>query len=165
MTKEICKPFRGTRAECLVLLLLVPLATFGFAACGDDGEGPSDGSAGSEATASASDGATEAAGDAFGLRGDTLVVELSDFDIEIPDTIPAGELYVIARNVGVEDHNLEIKRGDELFWAFDRDIGPQQTQEAVLDLEPGRYSVLCTVSGHDGRGMVTRLTVVDRPET
>lgn len=109
--------------------------------------------------------AEETSNDGPGLRGDTLEVHLADFDIAVPDTIPSGELYVIARNVGVEDHNFEIRRDDEVLWEFERVIGPQQTQEAVLNLEPGEYSVLCTVSGHDGRGMATRVTVVERPET
>lgn len=92
------------------------------------------------------------------------MVDLGDFYIEIPDRLPAGELHVVARNRGVEDHNLEITRGSELLWDFDQVIGPGQTQEAVLELEPGEYRVVCTVSSHDGRGMTVPVTVVGNPE-
>lgn len=138
----------------MLVALLLALFVFGAAACG----GGEDGGGDEQATA-------ERDSNGPGLRGDTLVVELGDFYIEIPDTLPAGELHVVARNRGVEDHNLEIIRDSELLWEFDQVIGPGRTQQAVLDLEPGEYRVVCTVSGHDGRGMTTRVTVVEGPET
>jgi hypothetical protein len=143
------KPLYGVRfawARLAVLALLVA----GLAACGGSGDG----------SASARELAGPG-GQASGLHGDTLSVDLADFYFVLPDTLPAGDLHLIARNVGVEYHNFEVYQDGELLWSFDSDVPPMRTAEAVLSLEPGDYFVSCAVGSHESQGMFTFLTVVD----
>jgi hypothetical protein len=148
MNMQLSPRDSGPRALARLALLVVLLA--GPAACGGSGSGSAN------AREAAGPGGTPA-----GLHGDTLVVNLDDFYFLVPDTLPAGDLVLVARNVGVEYHNFEVYRDEELIWSFDSDVPPLRTEEAILSLEPGEYSLLCTVSGHDGKGMFARLTVVE----
>jgi len=139
---------RGMGPRTLTRLAMLAVLFAGPAACGGSGSGSAN--------------AREAAGvTSAGLHGDTLVVNLDDFYFLVPDTLPAGDLILVARNVGVEYHNFEVYRDEELIWSFDSDVPPLRTEEAILSLEPGEYSLLCTVSGHDGKGMFAHLTVVE----
>lgn len=63
------------------------------------------------------------------------------------------------RNAGSEEHNFEILVDDSLLWSFDNPLNPAQERSLDVVLEPGEYDVLCTVSGHEGRGMQALLTV------
>ncbi|MDX1567107.1 MAG: hypothetical protein R3223_04850 [Longimicrobiales bacterium] len=94
------------------------------------------------------------------LRGDTVLVSMDEYFIELPDTVPAGSLHFRVRNAGFEEHNFEILRNDTLLWAFDNPLNPAQSGVLDVTLEPGEYAILCTVSGHEGRGMQEVLTVI-----
>lgn len=102
-----------------------------------------------------------AAGPGPGLRGDTVEVHMDEYTIEMPSALPPGELVFVVRNRGFEEHNLEIMHDGELLWEFDRPLNPGAVQRATVALEPGDYRVVCTVSGHDGRGMALDLVVGD----
>lgn len=85
---------------------------------------------------------------------------MDEYFIELPDTVPAGSLHFRVRNAGFEEHNFEILRNDSLLWAFDNPLNPAQSGVLDVTLEPGEYDILCTVSGHEGRGMQEVLTVI-----
>ena len=90
-----------------------------------------------------------------------LVVFLSEYTIDMPLVIDAGEQTIAVTNLGVESHNLLIRRPDsrDVLWQTDGNVEPNQTIESVLDLPPGSYLAECTFAGHDTRGMFVRLEV------
>ena len=87
----------------------------------------------------------------------TQEVHLIEYQIHMPQSVPAGRIAFNVENGGKEDHAFEIegngvhqqttvlKRGD--------------TTALEVNLPPGTYTVYCPVDGHRGKGMETRLVV------
>jgi hypothetical protein len=87
----------------------------------------------------------------------TQEVHLIEYQIHMPNTLPAGRLAFNVENGGKEDHAFEIegngvhqqttvlKRGD--------------TTALEVTLPPGTYTVYCPVDGHKDKGMRTTVTV------
>jgi hypothetical protein len=114
-----------------------------------------------------------------------VVVEGGDFFFEAPATIDAGLTRFRLANVGAEFHHLQLvkledgRTAEELLerigagelsppWASyvggPNSPMPGGHTEAVLDLEPGEYAMLCIIPSPDGvphvmKGMVRMLTV------
>ena len=129
------------------------------AACGG-GEGD-----GADESADTASGPAQVAEEPRGperMRGDTVVVEMDEYVIDAPDTLPAGRLVLEVRNMGFEEHNLEVHR-DSLLFESGRPLNPRETRLMEVVLDPGPHRLVCTVSGHEGRGMTRPLTVVEGP--
>jgi uncharacterized cupredoxin-like copper-binding protein len=87
----------------------------------------------------------------------TQEVHLIEYQIHMPQSLPAGRLAFNVENGGKEDHAFEIegngvhqqttvlKRGD--------------TTALEVNLAPGTYTVYCPVDGHKDKGMKTTLVV------
>jgi uncharacterized cupredoxin-like copper-binding protein len=87
----------------------------------------------------------------------TQEVHLIEYQIHMPQSVPAGRLAFNVENGGKEDHAFEIegngvhqqttvlKRGD--------------TTALEVNLKPGTYTVYCPVDGHKDKGMRTTLVV------
>lgn len=134
---------------------LVALAALVVAACGDGGEnGAVEAGEAAADTAAAAEADTVGASDSRGgrrVRGDTVVIGMDEYLIDVPRTLPPGSLVFRVENLGFEEHNLEVHR-DSLLWDL-RPLNPRETGFLDVALEPGRYRLICTVSGHEGRGM------------
>ena len=111
------------------------------------------------------------------LGEQTVPVEVRDFAIEAPRVVPAGDVEIRVSNGGPDTHELILLRGgqklslraDDL--TLDEDAlkprivstleddhpGPQRVWH--LHLAPGRYVLVCNMSGHYLGGMHTELTV------
>jgi hypothetical protein len=132
------------------------LATAG-AGCTADGEG----------RAEAADMATSTPprpanlGPTLHIRGDTVELKMDEYIFGFPsDTLPAGRVVFQIQNLGFEGHNLEIHRGDSLIVKLEHDMSPAETQFLEVTLEPGDYEFICTVAGHDGKGMRETITFI-----
>lgn len=87
----------------------------------------------------------------------TQEVHLIEYEIHMPETVPAGRVAFNVENGGKEDHAFEIegngvhqqtqvlKRGD--------------TTALEVNLTPGTYTIYCPVDGHKGKGMRKTVTV------
>jgi uncharacterized cupredoxin-like copper-binding protein len=87
----------------------------------------------------------------------TQEVHLIEYQIHLPQSVPAGRIAFNVENGGKEDHAFEIegngvhqqttvlKRGD--------------TTALEVNLPPGTYTVYCPVDGHRGKGMEGKLVV------
>jgi plastocyanin len=78
-------------------------------------------------------------------------------------TVKRGQT-IEARNVGSLSHNLTIERGPDpkketKKLAGTPTFGPGSTEKVTVSLDPGKYALVCTVSGHRQLGMVGTLTV------
>ena len=82
--------------------------------------------------------------------------------------VTAGRITLVARNTGRLTHNLVVVQ-------FDRPLGdeeekqygeptktlfPGQTASTAVNLEPGKYRLICTISNHDNVGQYAELKVV-----
>jgi manganese oxidase len=90
--------------------------------------------------------------------GQTITAGLSEYKVELSSAQVTPNSTITVTNAGTMTHNLGIKGTD----LVTPDIPPGGS--ATLDLsslEPGSYTVICTIAGHEAAGMKTRLTISD----
>jgi uncharacterized cupredoxin-like copper-binding protein len=92
--------------------------------------------------------------------------------------MPAGDVVLSVRNRGPDDHELLVVRapegepplradgmtvdeeglGSALIGTLEPD-DPRKVRELRVDLQPGRYELICNMAGHYFGGMETEVTV------
>lgn len=85
-------------------------------------------------------------------------VQLTEYEIQMPDSLPAGRATFQITNAGKENHNFAIE-GPGIASKLTSDLTRGDTQEITLDLVRGTYTVYCPVDGHRGKGMQRTLVV------
>jgi uncharacterized cupredoxin-like copper-binding protein len=90
--------------------------------------------------------------------GSTVDVTLTEFNIDMPQTLPAGPTTFVVKNAGAANHNFEIQ-GQGIDQVFPSNLAPGETQTMQVDLKAGMYRVWCPVGSHAARGMDMQLTV------
>lgn len=153
---------RATRSWLLAVTSLL-VATVG---CGDDGDTSIDVSDGDGAAVSGDEEVPV-------LRA---VAGVEEYRFDIPDTVPAGPMRLTLANRGQEPHHAQVFRLDDDTTIDDLDAavargepaalldvgsflggtglvspGQESRADAVVELEPGRYALLCFVP--DPRGV------------
>lgn len=94
------------------------------------------------------------------LGANFVDVELDDFEIRMPESIPAGETVFMIENVGSVEHSFRIE-GRGIEEELDEDLDPGESARLEVDLAPGTYEVTCPEENHDDLGMRLELTVTD----
>lgn len=99
------------------------------------------------------------------VRDDTVRVFLSEYMIDMPAVLDAGDRVLVIRNDGVEDHNLRIAvpGADSAVWATDGNVLPGDRVVGRVRLAPGSYIAMCDFAGHNTRGMFVQLDVRETP--
>jgi glucose/arabinose dehydrogenase len=93
------------------------------------------------------------------MLGANLVdVELDEWVIVMPETIPAGETVFVISNAGVFVHNFRIQ-GEGIDETLPDDLQPGDSARLEVSLEPGTYRVTCPVLNHAALGMRLELEV------
>jgi len=109
-------------------------------------------------------------------ESDVTVSLRDDAIVAIPATADAGSITFEATNDGTTTHELEVFGGnaDPSSLGIENDeavtdgltlldeaeeITPGSTKTFTVDLDPGRYVLMCNLPGHFANGMVTTLTV------
>jgi plastocyanin len=87
-------------------------------------------------------------------------VSLNEFEIRMPDEIPAGETTFAITNTGSLAHSFAISGGD-VEASLDAPLAPGASATLTVDLPVGEYEVICPVANHAELGMTTTLTVVE----
>jgi len=87
-----------------------------------------------------------------------IQVQLIEYEIRIPDTLPAGHQTFHVANAGKMNHNFAIE-GNGIATKLPSDLLRGDTADIAVDLTPGTYVVYCPVDKHRGRGMERRVTV------
>jgi uncharacterized cupredoxin-like copper-binding protein len=88
----------------------------------------------------------------------TVDVTLTEFKIDMPQTLPAGPTTFVVKNAGTAIHNFEIQ-GQGIDQVFPSNLAAGDTQSMEVDLKAGTYRVWCPVDAHADRGMELQLTV------
>lgn len=97
------------------------------------------------------------------VEANEVEVVLSEFKIEMEDSISAGETTFVIRNAGTVEHGFEIE-GNGIEKMLETNLAPGAEQTLTVNLEPGTYEIYCPVEDHDERGMSLQLTVTsDKP--
>jgi uncharacterized cupredoxin-like copper-binding protein len=96
-------------------------------------------------------------------------VRLDEYRV-LPEHIEvrAGRITLVARNTGRLTHNLAVVQferplGDEeekQYGEPTKTLFPGQTAQTTVDLEPGKYRLVCTIANHDNLGQYAELKVV-----
>jgi len=94
------------------------------------------------------------------LGANFVDVELDEWVILMPETIPAGETVFMISNVGVDVHNVRIQ-GQGIDVSLPTDLQPGASARLEVALEQGTYQVTCPVLNHAALGMRLELTVTD----
>ncbi|HEV7572963.1 MAG TPA: hypothetical protein VGQ21_15800 [Thermoanaerobaculia bacterium] len=86
-------------------------------------------------------------------------VQLTEYEIRMPDSLTAGPQHFRIANGGKQTHNFVIEGGG-ISQKLASDLTRGDTAEIVVTLPAGTYTVYCPVDGHRGKGM--RRTIVVR---
>lgn len=90
--------------------------------------------------------------------GNSVEVDLSEFAITMPDTLPAGPTTFMISNTGDVKHNFEIE-GQGIEKKLSMNLKSGESKTLKVDLEPGTYTVYCPVGEHADKGMKMQLVV------
>lgn len=110
-----------------------------------------------EASPSPEAGGGTTATDAGAGEGQAVEVSLVDFEIDMPESIPAGHVTFSISNDGGTTHGFEVEGNGIEEEVEEISAGDSATLE--VDLEPGTYEVYCPVDDHRGMGMELELEV------
>jgi uncharacterized cupredoxin-like copper-binding protein len=88
----------------------------------------------------------------------TVPVELDDYVIRMPATLPPGDVTLTVKNVGKHAHNIKL-HGPGVDAALPKNLGGGESGTLDVHLQPGTYRVTCPVGPHAMMGMRMDLTV------
>ena len=113
-----------------------------------------------ETPADASMAGTPAAdtGDDTMMAGEQVPVSLTEFAIDMPTTLTAGEVTFAVTNDGAITHSFEIEN-ESIEEELETPLEPGQSGMLTVDLAPGTYEVYCPVGNHAEQGMEIEVTV------
>lgn len=134
----------GTLA--LIGFVIGAMVGLGLAARSDD-----DGETASVSESDESDESDEGGEEASG--GIELIGGEFFFDPDVVESGPTVEITLV--NEGTVIHNVEIEGVD----GFLAEADPGESASASTDLDPGSYTLFCSIPGHRDAGMVGELQV------
>lgn len=140
-------------------LFATTLLALALAACGGSGTTDSPTTPTSAPTGAATDAPSVAPSSEPSAEVDGQAVVVKDFAIEPADVTSATDVALAVTNEGPTPHNLTIRNeaGETIAATADLREGESETLTAVL--EPGTYTLFCSLGGHESLGMRGTLTV------
>jgi uncharacterized cupredoxin-like copper-binding protein len=88
-------------------------------------------------------------------------VGLTEYEINMPSSLPPGPTVFEVANTGAVVHNIEIE-GQGVDAVLESNLQPGETGTLEVDLQPGTYEVICPVGNHAQLGMRLELTVSEQ---
>ena len=85
-------------------------------------------------------------------------VDLTGDSVDMRRSVESGKTAFVVKNSGTEKQNFEIT-GKGIDREFVFAISPGETKTLQVDLQPGRYKALCTVTDHERRKIKINLIV------
>ncbi|MDS1271026.1 cupredoxin domain-containing protein [Lipingzhangella sp. LS1_29] len=149
------------RVPTSLTAVVAAVALFGVSACNDAEEEPQDPVEdtdvdGDDAEAE-DDAADDADPDAEPRADEVIAVEATEMAFEgLPETVPAGTVEIELDNVGDLPHDIVVEElGDEVVASAE----PGESASGTVELEPGEYTVYCSIGNHRQEGMEEVVTV------
>jgi plastocyanin len=142
---------RSLRVLPLVLVIAVAAAAAG---CGGDDDDDGDGT-----TAATTQETTGGGG-----GGGAQTVEMTEFEFVPNDlSVEAGDT-LSTDNTGSTVHNLTVEQGSDPEQASKElaatpDVAAGDSADLQVDVDPGEYSIVCTIGNHRELGMVGTIRV------
>jgi uncharacterized cupredoxin-like copper-binding protein len=90
-------------------------------------------------------------------------VHLTEYKIDMPETLPAGPTNFIVLNEGGKTHSFKIQ-GPGINALMSAPIPPHTKGSLQADLQAGEYQVYCPVGSHASKGMTKQLVVTAKNE-
>jgi plastocyanin len=146
-----------TRIRYAALVVSSLLALTGVSGCSNANQGEGGGQAVTPELTSPRSPTTGSTPEAGATGGEPVEVRLSEYEVEMPSSLPAGRTTLEVANVGNAVHNFEIE-GNGLEKKFETNLQPGQSETMRVELKPGTYEVYCPVEGHRGLGMELEVT-------
>jgi len=87
-----------------------------------------------------------------------ISIELTEYAIHLPPTIPSGHQTLSVVNSGKEAHSLAIEGGGHAY-KLPEPLHRGDRGTLVVELKPGSYTLYCPVDNHKGKGMQTTVEV------
>jgi len=104
-------------------------------------------------------GGAASAAPATPLPSGVIAVEAKEYAFTPSSiTVPAGSVTFSIKNVGTQEHEFEVFKGDQVVDEVEG-IVPGLTKDATMTLAAGDYTFVCKLNGHDQLGMKGTLTV------
>jgi len=88
----------------------------------------------------------------------TIDVQLTEYEIRMPDSLTAGPQHFRISNGGKQTHNFVIE-GPGISQKLASDLSRGDTTEMTVNLPAGSYTIYCPVDGHRGKGMQRTVVV------
>ena len=88
----------------------------------------------------------------------TVDVQLTEYEIRMPDSLGAGPQRFRIANGGKQTHNFVIE-GPGVSQKLASDLSRGDSTELAVNLPAGSYTVYCPVDGHRGKGMQRTIVV------
>jgi len=104
------------------------------------------------------------AADAPAAAPGSVDVHLSEYVVQMPETLPAGPTTFVLHNDGNKRHAFKVEGpGIEGEAGLSGVIEPKTSGELKVTLQPGEYKVSCPIGSHFAKGMSRKLTVTAKP--
>jgi len=87
-----------------------------------------------------------------------IPVQLTEYQIQMPDVIPSGPQTLRITNGGKQNHNFAIE-GNGVAQRLGNDLTRGDSADMTVNLKPGTYTVYCPVDKHRAKGMQRTITV------
>ena len=131
---------------------LIPALLIGLAAC----------SSAAESDAPSSQAPSSQAPSSEATSADSLAVSVADFMLDPSALEVTGSTVTIdVTNDGPTPHNLTVRdEAGEVVMAT-ADLSVDATETITGELEPGEYTIFCSLAGHESLGMSGTLTVTE----
>ena len=91
----------------------------------------------------------------------TVEVTLTEYAIEMPESLPAGPTTFVIRNEGQKTHSF-VLQSDETEEKLSSSLRPHATANLEVDLKPGTYKVYCPIGNHEAKGMARTVVVKEK---
>jgi uncharacterized cupredoxin-like copper-binding protein len=88
----------------------------------------------------------------------TIDVQLTEYEIQMPDSLTAGPQRFRISSSGKQTHNFVIE-GAGISQKLASDLSRGDTAELAVNLPAGSYTVYCPIDGHRGKGMQRTVVV------
>ena len=91
---------------------------------------------------------------------DAVTITVSDFMIEPNDFEASGPTVTVeTTNDGPTPHNFSVRNADGEVLMATADLSTGESETISAELEPGEYTIFCSLAGHESLGMSGTLTI------